>query len=442
MGLSFKINVKGLLAGIQPAVTVSTTNVVKGYAAVGHISLEATPECLFANANSGRMSVRNPIHYITTSCTDYEFKSAGVAAVRAADLITVLQSFDRDEVLLVETGDAPKEALPENATEEERLSWSLLTGDELRLRPQSDPEQVQTLPVLTVKIETLSATEKPSQQVQLSRPVFCRALSRVLFAGGTELRREKFTYWMLRSDRGKSRFVATSGQRLAQEDVKAEHMTTSTARQSFMIPVEPSQTLLKVLGDNNNPHVDVRHYGRKICFEAGSLQVVVTGLNPNLNWIDEDKYVIRNNRYLFTVPVVELDMAVKGMLATQSEETKKREPVLAANLTFDTEKKTVTFSSDKKTKKALRKIRIADSYVADDNPPVISFRCAVSYLAEVVKYADKNQYVQMELVTKDLPMVVRFYGGEKTTQEALVNENIGISAKEEFLMMIAKMGDE
>ena len=71
MPINFKINVKGLLAGVEPAAVVASTSVKKDYPSANHVSLEATPECLYANANGGRVSIRNPIPYEGAFCTDY-----------------------------------------------------------------------------------------------------------------------------------------------------------------------------------------------------------------------------------------------------------------------------------------------------------------------------------------------------------------------------------
>ncbi len=442
MSISFKIKAKALLAGIEPALIVSTNSTVKECASANHISLEATPEVLFANANNGRVSVRNPIPYQTTYCTEYQFKGGGNATIRTGDLVSTLASFNEDEILHIETTESKREAIDENASDDEKLIWQSMTGMALKLIPESDPTQFQTLPILNVRVEFDQLKQQTLETITVNRDSFVRTMQRVLFAGGFELKREKFMYWVLRSDKNHIRGAATSGSRLALNDIRGERITDTKEPRSILMPVEASAAILKVFKDCPTNEITIRNFGKKITVEADGLSVAIVGINPNINWIDENKYVVRKNLYKFVIAVSELQMAVKGMVATNSDEEKKRDPVHTITLNFDAETKVVSLQSDRGSKKALRKAKMNDVWVAEDQPHTVSFKCVVNFVAEAVKYAEKSQYLQFELVSNELPMLVKFYAGEKVTHERMFSTSATANGDEEFTMMIARLSED
>lgn len=441
MSIQFKISVKGLLEGIAPAVAVATTNPSKECKSAFHVSLEATEEYLFANANGGRISVRNPIPYITTYCTEYKFVSGGSVTLRAADLLSVLQSFDKNEILTVEAVEGEKPPLPDDAKDEDKEFWEMLSGVNLRFSPASDPEQHQTLPILNLKIEVQPPDQKPASTVILSRPAMCRAMSRILFAGGFEERREKYLYWKLHSEKGYVRYIAGSGSRFADTDQFGDGITNAKEPLDMLLPVEQSRVVLKVLNDSTANNVSLKHYGTKIIIEADMLRLAVVGMSANIQWVDENKLIERTNLYKFTVPLSEWDMAVKGIIATNSEEAKRVDPIHAVTFTFDTANKVVILQSSRGTKKALRKMKMSDLWTNGPQPNELQITCVANFLAEVSTYSDKSGYVQLELVGEKLPMIVRFYAADKVVHEPLLNDNPTIGAKEAFVMLIAKINE-
>ena len=442
MPIHFKINVKGLLAGVAPAAVVASTSVKKECPSANHVSLEATQECLFVNANGGRVSIRNPIPYETTFVTDYFFKESGSVTVRAADLNSVLDSFNADEVLVVEVGEGEKPPLADDAKEEDRKAWELITGQVLRLVPQSDPEQYQTLPILSIPISVQSVDGAAEQQVTLPRTAFTRALSRILFARGVEEKREKFMYWKLHAEGQTTRFIAGPGGMFAIDDLRGPNITDCKEPTDLLIPNEPSDVVQKVFADSAYPNVTIKHFGNRLSFEAENLRVVCVGLNPNIQWPDENLILSRTNLYKFTIAAADLDLAVKGIVATNSDEAKKRDPVHAVKLSFDVEKKLLSLFSDRSTKKALRKVKVADAWVADNQPNEVVFKCNVKFIADAVKNAEKSTHVQFELISHQMPMIIRFGVGEHVQHQQAWTINGNINAEESFTMLVARIAEK
>ena len=251
-----------------------------------------------------------------------------------SDLNSVLESFSPTEILSVEVGEGQKPELPPDAKEDDKKAWELLSGQELRLIPQSDPDQYQTLPILSIPITVQSVDGTPEQQLTIPRTTFTRAVSRVLFARGFEEKREKFMYWKLHADGQVARFVAGTGGVFAIDDLRGASLTDSKQPLDLLIPNEPSDVIAKVFADCAYPTVTIKHFGNRLSFEAENLRVVCVGLNANIQWVDEDLIMKRRNLYQFAIPVAALDLAVKGMVATNNDEAKKRDPVHVVNLSL------------------------------------------------------------------------------------------------------------
>lgn len=439
---NFKINVKGLLAGVEPAAIVASTSIKKDCQSANHVALDPTPECLYVNANGGRVSIRNPIPFETTYCTDYFFREGGSVTVRANDLVNVLGSFNPDEVLQVEVEEGQKPDLPNDAKDDEKAAWAMLTGKELRLIPQSDPDQYQTLPILGIPIAAQIVDGTPDQVVTLPRLAFTRAVNRILFARGDEEKREKFLYWKLHAEGQQARFIAGTGGMFGIDDIRGSNISDATEGIDLLIPNQPSDVVQKVFSDCSYPNVTIKHFGNRVAFEAENLCLVCVGLNPNIVWPDENAILGRTNLYKFVVPVTELDLAVKGIVATNSDEAKKRDPIHAVKLSFDVEKKLLSLFSDRSTKKALRKVKLSGVWVSENQPSEVHFKCNVKFIAEAVKNAEKGSHVQFELVSHQLPMIMRFGGGDQVQHQQPWTTNTTINAEESFTMLCARIAEK
>lgn len=440
MSIKFKINVKGLLASVTPAAIVATTGALKDFASTEHLSLEATTDCLFVTANGGRLSSRIPVHYESNGIvTDYAFQESGSVTVKAKDLIDVLESFHATEILTIETCSGEKPELSNDASEEERASLERFTGIELKLSPASDPEQMQTLPILSVPVQIQEVKGAVQKSVVMSRAAFCRGASRILFARGFEEKRDKFQYWKLLTINNITHFVASSGPRLAEAMLRGQGVADAADIDEILIPADQTVTMLKVLGETNYPTVTIKKMEGKLVFEAESLKIVCVGLNPDVQWPNEQKFLNRTNLYRFTVPIDELGLAIKGMVATNSDEIKKYDPVHTVTLKFDTEKKIVSFFSDRSTKKALRKVKLADVWTSGDQDNEASIKVVVNYLDEVVKHSEKSKYVQFEMIGYKMPLLVRYTNDEHVVQDPVYSPNPNYSGEETFTMMISNL---
>jgi DNA polymerase III sliding clamp (beta) subunit (PCNA family) len=442
MSLSFKINVNALIEGVEPAAVVATNKgVIKDFAGANHVSLETSPDCLFVNANGGRLSLRHPIPYMTSVCTDYAYKEAGTATVKAADLLSVLDSFKENEILLVETVDSAVIVLDDKATEEEKSAVAQLSGTELKLTPQSDPDQYQTLPILSVPISMPSASGNPNQTVVLPTKTLCAAIKQILFAGGFEETRAKYLYWKLHIDPTMNRFIAGSGPRFACLDLRGDNIASSTEPTDLLLPVEQSGTSEKVFAASVSPMVTINHYGNRISFESGDLRLVCVGMDPNIHWVKENDILQKPKLFSFTVAIADLEMAAKGILATNSDFANKRYGVHGTTLSFDADARVLSFYSDRSTKKALRKVPIADVWLAPFQPTTITFKCGAAFIGELVKCSGLFTYVQFDLISKDFPIIARFTADAKTSATPVFVPSQTMSAEESFTMFIVKLND-
>jgi DNA polymerase III sliding clamp (beta) subunit (PCNA family) len=422
--MSFKINVKGLLAGITPAVVVATTNVLKDSKTANHLVLQSTPECLFAISNGGSVSIRNPIPFMSTFCTDYKFEVAGSAVVNATDLVAVLSSFKSDEVLLVSMVDGEAGV-----------------GSEVSFRPISDPEQLQTLPVYSLKLESHSVSKKIENEITINRELLTRAMSRIMFAGGYEEMRPRYHFWVIRSWPGRIRFVAGSGSRFAIYEASGPSLS-KLPESSLLIPVKPGNVVLKAFKDATSDTVTIKQSvadDKQYLFQCGDLQLMASGFHPTTAFIDENDLLERANTSRFTIDMKELAFAVKGIEATHNAEAddllKKSQKIHSSSFEFDFQKKVGSIRSAF-LMKSIRKFKLAD---IESKVDINGIACATELISELVRHADGSDSVQFELVDKDKPLVVRFYANPMVSSQALTRSNPALGIDEQFSMFFAQL---
>ena len=87
-------------------------------------------------------------------------------------------------------------------------------------------------------------------------------------------------------------------------------------------------------------------------------------------------------------------------------------------------------------------MKMSDACVADDQPHEVKFKCNVKFIAEAVKNAEKSTHLQFDLVSNQMPMIIRFGGGEFIQKNPVWAVNGNINAEESFTMLVAKIAEK
>jgi hypothetical protein len=163
----------------------------------------------------------------------------------------------------------------------------------------------------------------------------------------------------------------------------------------------------------------------QIVIEYEGNTLIIVGFNPNIAWVEEDKFFKTAKQYTFITDVSDWEYAMLGVRATYNEDIRKENDIHQANMKIDLSKKILQIQTDT-LMKSHRKIAILDG-VGDDTK-IFEIGCISLYLSEIAKYFDRTGRLQMEIIGPNSPIVVHDYAGEKVSNviPARANDETGI----------------
>lgn len=458
--MKFKAKVRGLLAGLEPAITVSTKGTSKDYRLAHFITLNISEDGILVSADGGRMSVTSRLDALNQNTLGFECLTPGSVTIRALDIRKMLQSFNPEDEILFELrassgadteadadqDDSPKTPVPDregmNEQENQTLDASsemvdgdkeqesiLDSGHEVACTLLSDETELQTLPCAVFSIEsTLQEPVNPDSELKIRRDVFVSAANRIAFAQGYQEFRPAYLYWVIRAGKNSVRFVAGSGGRFAVLDVNGDNITNATKRQNILVPNWVTPAMVDVFGKMAGDYMSFYAGERQIVIRCGQIEAVISQIDPNIKWPDENLLLNRSNKLKFTTRLGNWMNAVKGISATYSEDIKKQRHVHTASITCDPKTKMLHAKSNDQLK-SNRKVSIDDVWSSNGSSP-FTFKCVSQYLGEAIKNGDENEYVQVEADTESSPIIIRYHAGEKVAEANefnKMNEVLGVT---------------
>jgi len=439
--MKFTARVRGLLDGLEPVITVATKSAVKEYKSANFITLNASEDGITASADGGRMSITNSLDALNQSVLGYNCVQPGSITVRAFDVRRVLQSFNEDDEISFEVKQSSEGTkIEENTEQNEEMTpaqYAMLdSGHEVVCTLISDTEEMQTMPCSTVLISPSLIEPLKSSPINIRRDVFVASASKISFAHGFQDFRKEYLYWVLRLDKGHVRFVAGSGGRFAILDTYADAdvLTNASKKQDILIPNHVTAALIDVFSKNDNDYLTFQTGERQISISSGSANVIISQIEPDVKWPDENVILNRSNKIKIVTRVGNWLNAIKGISATNSEEIKKQGQIHTASISFDPKSKMIHAKSNDQLK-SHRKISVDDAWTDDSNASDIVLRCASKYLTEAIKNGDNDAYMQMEIDGENRPIVVRYHSSDKISKPnecKKVNEALGVTEQYSF----------
>lgn len=425
--MKFKVKVKEFLEGLEPAFAVATKATRRDYALANLVTIIAEQDKVFALADGGRMTISNEMSKIVYPDLNYECSRGGSCTVRAAELRATLSSFSLSDEITLETRTYTEPADSADADgdggdsqADDGQSGTVASGQELVFTLVSDPEQFQTVPCLREVIRVPQAvidhmeTKTPHDAFQIRRDIFLYAANKVFFARGFEEHRNegKYMYWMVRANKDYVRFVAGSGARFAVLDIDGADISNAASATNLIIPNEQTVPLLDIISKVEYNKERMYFYPTKghLIIDCGSFRASMSGYEADKAWVDENKFLERDNSLVFTTKISDWSNVVRGISATFNEEMKKQHDFHYATLEINFKKKEITAKSDG-IMKSNRKVPIINADVSPnlDKDGKMVFSCISQYLSEAVKCAAEDEFVQMELFDSKKPMIVRYH---------------------------------
>jgi hypothetical protein len=265
-------------------------------------------------------------------------------------------------------------------------------------------------------------------------------------------------YWILRSQKGGIRFAAGTGARFAILDIEGKNVCSSTPNQtSLLFPKEGTPVFQSILEALTDETITIRQSDPsdsggapyQILISCGQVEIYLVTMNPNVEWIDEDRVLKADYTFKTITRVEEWGRLGKGVIATLTEQLKKEKRHPKAECTIYIDKKQFGVKIND-IMKCSRKAVIVDSATKQGNGEC-SFSCDAPYLKEIADYNTGDEFVQIETYSENdtvtekgtsKTVVVRYHAADKVKDgEDLKKDNESLGVSERFTIVFAKRSD-
>jgi DNA polymerase III sliding clamp (beta) subunit (PCNA family) len=412
--MKFQAKLSGFLVGLQPIIVASTTGAQRDYDDACKVSLIVNGNELFAEANNGNVAVNSSL----ASVNGIDFKAAkdGSVTVKANDLAAMLAGFSSDENVIFEA-----------------------VGNELTVTPESDAEQKSSMPSESRAVVMPAPAAKFTKEVEVKRETLLNAMNKVLFAVGDEKYRPQFLYWVMRIRNDGFRLAAGDGSRFAVYEIEGANVVKSKDQFNIHVSKEHNAVLQKLLGVGTADSVTIQESGTtqadaQIVVSFDALTLTLIGHDPGIKWPDENKFLNRQNPIKYTTALSDWLPVLKSVAATYNEDVRKQNQIHHCTMQFDSGKGNALVKADHYMK-TTRKVKIRDAEGEGD----VSFVCLSRYMADVQKYGDAEDRIQMEFLDEKQPLVIRFFAGDKVSKAPLHKDNAANQTREQYVMFIASV---
>lgn len=432
--MKFKAKVKGFLTGLEPVFVAATKGCTKDYRMALLITLTSTESGIKAAADGGRMSLVNMLDGLDQANFAYECLEQGSVTVRAVDMRKMLQSFNPEDEIIFEVRQSSKTE-EENADSEDLSEASQAeavqnSGMEVVCMLANDASEMQTLPCVTTAVEpNLSESIEDASDLKVRRDLFVASASRISFAQGFQEYRPAYLYWVMRASKNSVRFVAGSGGRFAVLDTFGDTTTNASKKQNVLIPNLQTPALIEIFGKLSGDYMSFIQTERQLVIRCGSVQAIISQIDPNIKWPDENILLERQSKTKFVTKISNWVNAVKGISATNSDDIKKQRHVHTASITLDPQQKLLYTKSNDQLK-SNRKVVVDD--LQTESGESFTFKCVSQYLTEAIKNGEDNEYIQVEMDSEATPVVIHYHANDKLGDAKIFekkDETLGINER-------------
>jgi hypothetical protein len=388
--MKFECQVGGLLSVVKPMYVVASKGVMKESNTANFITFKVDKQLnIIADGGyvSGSLLINDANNNLSYLCN-----TVGEFTVNAGDLLGVLNSFNSNDMIVVELSKSNE-------------------GAEVVFRSTQDADEMQSLPVLNNSCSFVKNSNKKElkNSITINRSQFISYANKITFAHGDQIQFNQFKYWILRSFNNNSlRFVAGTGQMFAVVDLEGKSISSCNAECSFMFPNDQTATILSVLSESKNETVIIESYENCILIDADSIKLRISNIDPSVKWPDENKFLQRKSKINFTTKVGSWKNAVKGINATNNNDFRKQNKVHQCSLEIDIARKIIQAKTVDSVLKSQRKVAI-DDVGTDEAMSEISVRCVSAYFNDILGKASDEENLQFELTDSSSPIVVRYY---------------------------------
>jgi len=376
---------------------------------------------------NGMVSLNTHLPNVETEYPNMDIKGVGKITVSSTNLIKNIRSFYNDEELVIELFNDKEQK-------------------ELRITKKEDVEEFQSLPCYAtdISIPDYSRVEI-AKELEVHRENFVTCANKVNFALGFE---DHFLYWVMRTAGNKIRFASGDNRRIAILDSKGDGVIKSKSKTAnIMFPKEQSSILLKLLSTATCSTFKIKESKKTSLYyqsiEFDSHKMVISHVDPNLQWPDENAVLSKDIKTQFVVSAEDWSVVAKAVDAAfdGAEIDDNRAEVVTLRTEF---KENLLHIEVNETHRISRKVPLVDyrSETGED----IELKVFALYLKEIFNKGEKNGKYQFDFgeISENAngdksvgPFFVRYYAGDKVQDKKeikLVDE--GTKWESQFLFII------
>jgi hypothetical protein len=382
-----------LLRELRPAIVVAQNGEDRDCLLAGCFTLIVRENRLVAAANDGYIALE------TMVCEIGGLTEDGAINVKVTDLLSSVRAFRAHAQLELST------KLQEG--EHEFLIESVGTGEF-----QAPP----CIPSLAVAPSLEEQSYKPI--VVMNRRDLLRA-TELQKAVGRDQDREEFLYWALRVWPNHVRLTAGNGGRFLIWEKQGTQFLSTQEEQSLLFLGTQTSPWLKALSYATADELQVhRSATGSLRMKTGAVTIDFLDSHEPKSWGNEGKLLDHDCAFRCTVALNQFRQ-ITGLF--KSEDNKGRlvslpEPVL---LQFDLKQRSVRLRAQGRSAFA-RKILVCDAVAGPMPISSTSFQVQAASLLDLVKFAEKNdEYVQLELIDGEAPVLLARYGAGEQVQDSV-----------------------
>jgi len=430
--MKFRSKASGLKSSLEPVALVAMKGTQKDFTDAKKITLDAQQGSLLASAFGGNMSIRSEINNVNNPESQYSNEIEGKVTVHAQELIEALDSMPPSETLIVELRSINDSA------------------KELVFTMGSDEEQFQTISCFPADVDMPPRYEKEIASAKVNRLIFADCLKRIGFAFGEEDYFPQYFYWRTKLNKNEIRFIAGTGARFAMTNFTGDGIVETGKEMAFILHKTIMGVMSDLLNISNDDLVSIKQVNQpqgdaqrvlllmgchEVCVEMVSSQDAEAWDSVN------EKGVIGGDKAATIVfEKSDLDLAVKGIIATYTEDMKKQNQTHVADAHIDIDKKCLYLKTNTRLK-SQRKLSILDgNYKEGDN--VFDFSCASRYLGEFSRNYRSGGRVQMEFIGDQQPVLLWANAQNSVSSNSdMVNRNDSTGVEEQYLMFFLPLSE-
>jgi len=426
--MKFKVNSAVFASVVMPILEVSQKRGVKDFDGINKVNLkiENTDDITISSYN-GNMAIKSNVDMTLVDGLDFVFEEKGEICLDANQLKSALTSFPPGEIVEIE--------LKTDGT-----------AKELYVKSSSDEEQFQTVLCFNDLIDLPTPATVFKKEIAIDKNIFASSVDRIKFAFGFERERGngEFLYWVLRAKKDSLRFASGTSGIFAILDIEGDSVYKSSGSDFDILFLNAHMPiLLGLLSKISDEEISIKvsdENNYQIIVSTKDFDITLLGMNPSIEWIDEEKTLNKNYPFKFVTKIDDWEYASKGIMATFTPEMKKQGQHHKALLEADFSKEILTLKSENQVKSS-RKIPIIDSDTPDEDSNTCKSATYSDHILSAITCYGKDGNIQIELPgsTGKKPIFVYFNAGDKVmSNKTLQKVNISNGCTERFVVFFVQ----